>query len=538
MSHKNKSTYKQLFSTSLLKLVSIISLSMFLFSCATHQQKAPGNSYRVNIGDTHLSKLISSSVNKRSSELGGFRLLHNGMEALASIIYLTNTAQASIDLQYWSLHQDKTGQLVIHHLLKAADRGIRVRLLLDDFVARGGNSNLFTLAKHPNIDVKLYNPISRRKWLRGLSMLTRFKRVNRRMHNKAFIVDNSVAIVGGRNIGDAYYIAKQNYLYRDLDVMTIGSSARKVSDSFDAYWNAKWAVRIEKLNKRLFLPIGYKNKRKQLANKARLFMSGEYWKALSKINVSRAFLNPDQYFVWARYKVLFDPPNKIKGIKKSNRRFLEHIMATHMANATDNVKLITPYFIPQRFGLKWIKQLSKKGVSVSVLTNSFAANDFSLSHGGYQRYRKRLLKNGVKLYEFKRSALKKERAGIYWFKNKPVARLHAKSIIIDNRYIYVGSVNLTPRSRYLNTETSILIDSTQLAKQMDKTFTELAKQKNSYQLSLKKVVSIDDEGEQQEGYDISWKSNGKHNTNHEPEVSVFKHLTISILSLFPIEDLM
>jgi len=518
----------------------IIACSLALTGCSSQFKKPTKLSYATTqVTETSLAKLIERSHSASNSNKGGFHLLHDGMDALAAIIYLTNKAEKSLDLQYWSLHQDNTGKAVIYHLLKAADRGVKVRLLLDDFVARGGNANLATLAQHPNIDVKLYNPISQRKWLRTIALLSSFQRANRRMHNKVFVADNSIAIVGGRNIGDAYYSAKPSYLYRDLGVLAIGSVVKTVSKSFDDYWNAKWAVNIKKLNRRLFLRITYKDTRKELKSHYLKLKHTKYWRALEKLNIANKIKNSNRYFTWANYQVLYDPPNKIRGIKKSNEKFLEHIMTKHMAKAKTNVNIITPYFVPQRFGLKWTKQLKKKGVRVSVLTNSFAANDFSLSHGGYQRYRLNLLKNGVSLYEFKRNSLKKKRSKITWFEKKPVSRLHAKSIIIDNRYLYVGSVNLTPRSRYLNTEISIMIDSEKLSTEMNQTFRRLSSKENAYALSYRKTNSIDEVDDGNEEYEITWKTNDRtKNSNQEPEVSLLKHLSITLISLLPIEGLL
>jgi len=543
-----KMHYRQ-FIISAVKIQLILMVSFSLFACAnkfdeTRSQSEKQYSHAIthansNKANTTLSKIVNTNKDQTDNSKGGFFLLHEGMDALAAIIYLTKTAEHSLELQYWSLHQDKTGKAVMYHLLKAADRGVRIRILLDDFIARGGNATLNTLASHPNIELKLYNPISKRKWLRTFSLIMRFNRSNRRMHNKVFIADKSVAIVGGRNIGDAYYAAKASYMYRDLGVIAIGPVVKDVSISFDEYWNAKWAVPLSQLNRRLFLGIHYKDKRQQLTDDFLKFQSSSYWHALSKNTISKKIKNSKQYFTWAHYKVIYDPPNKVKGIKKKNKKFLEYQMTRHMAQATDNVKIITPYFVPQRFGLRWTKMLNKKGVKVTILTNSFAANDFSIAHGGYQRYRIKLLKNGVNLYEFRPSAIKQERNKITWFTKKPVARLHAKSIVIDDRYVYIGSVNLTPRSRYLNTEISIRIDSTTIAQQLNQSIAALTSEENSYHLTLRQKNDHNEMDFHTENYELTWNANkSNRNSESDPEVSLLKHFTISFLSLLPIEDLL
>ncbi len=520
----------------LLKAVIILSILVTLTACTGNRKQISSSQYAMtDVNATYLAKLVKPAIQMNSVQQGGFLLLNNGMDALASILYLTKTAEKSLDLQYWSFHQDKTGRLVMYYLLKAADRGVKVRLLLDDFFAAGGNANFNTLAKHPNIEVKLYNPISRRKWLRSVSMLVNFKRINRRMHNKVFIADNTVAIVGGRNVGDAYYMAKKRYFYRDLDLLTIGSVVRQVSLSFDAYWNAKWAVDIKRVNKRLLFKISYQDKRKQLAKHYRVMKNLEYWRQLRKSNIDKKLRNAKKSFVWARYKVLYDPPSKVRGFRRGNKAYIEYAMTQHMKQAQTNVKIITPYFVPQGSGMRWIKNLRKKGVEISVLTNSFAANDFSLSHGGYQRYRVKLLETGVKLFEFKRSGLKQIRRNITWFKKKPASYLHAKSIIIDDRYVYVGSVNYTPRSSYLNTEISIMIDSKKIAAEVTNTFKTLTNSSNSYQLALRKTEVNVDYNDNEEAYEVVW---GVDEKTTDPGVGWFKHLSISLLSLLPIEGLL
>ena len=522
------------------RLIALLALLLGLSACSGNiRQARPYQEATTDVNHTRLAKILAPTVQAQPRNQGGFMLIQNGMDALRAIIYLSNTAEKSLDLQYWSFHQDKTGKLVLYHLLKAADRGVKVRLLLDDFFASGGNANFNTLAKHPNIEVRLYNPVSRRKWLRSLSMLLNFNKANRRMHNKVFIADNKVAIVGGRNIGDAYYMAKRRFFYRDLDLMMIGSVVQQVSSSFDAYWNAKWAVNIRKVNKRLLLPIAYADTRSRLTQHYKTIRSSRYWQVLQRGDIAKKLSQARQYFVWARYKVLYDPPSKVRSLRKRNKNYIEYAMTRHMMQANSSIRILTPYFIPQRSGMRWIKKMRKKGINVAVLTNSFAANDFSLSHGGYQRYRIALLKAGVQLYEFRRGGVRTTKRNITWFKKKPLSYLHAKSIIIDDRYIYVGSVNYTPRSSYLNTEISIMVDSTILASQLRQTFAKLTTRQNSYSLRLKKVKSWPDdeagEGEEQTQYQIVWNASKR---TVDPGVGLLKHLSISLISLLPIENML
>lgn len=494
---------------------------------------------------THFGHLLQAISKHQSDQTGGFRLIHNGMEAHAIIQYMISKAEKSLDLQYWSFHQDNTGKVVMRQLLKAADRGVKIRLLLDDFIAQGGNANLSTLNNHPNIKVRLYNPISESRWLRVLAALVKFKQANRRMHNKVLLADNAIAIVGGRNIGDAYYYVKKSYFYKDLDVLTIGPPVKKLSTSFDLYWNAKWSTPLHRTTKLLLLSIEYRSTRKSLDKHYQDFVKTLYWRQLGLIKPENWFKPAAKQFIWAPYQVLYDPPNKVIGIKKSNKNFLEYKMTKQMIKAKQNVKIITPYFVPQRFGLRWIKKLHKKKVPLYLLTNSFAANDSSISHGGYQRYRSKLLKFGVNLYEFKAESLNSNKKAMIWFQKKPASRLHAKSIIIDNKYVYIGSVNLTPRSRYLNTELCVKIESKEFALQVSQLFDYLARDTNSYKVILaqKKYAEFkpDDTGIDDMESEIHWLGElrgKKTKSESDPNVTILKHLIISFLSLLPIEDLL
>ncbi len=521
-------------------LVLLVSLGLlFLSACSSSFSKQKTFSYTLkDTTGTYLDRKLRYAQTRHAEGQAGFYLLDNGMEAFAAINFLIDKAEKSLDLQYWSLHTDKTGKAVAWKLIQAADRGVRVRVLLDDFIAGGGNQVLAALAAHRNIEVRLFNPISKKKLTRGLAFFTSFRRINRRMHNKVFIADNRVAILGGRNIGDAYYMAKASYMYKDLDVMSVGPVVGRIAASFDLYWNAKWANRLKP--RRYSYTEGPAETVKTLQADYRKLRRSLFWKQLGRFHVETIFDAPAKKFIWAEYQVFYDPPQKVKGIKKKNKKFLEWLMIQQMSKARSNVKIITPYFVPQRFGMRWIKKLTKKKVKVSVITNSFAANDVSVSHGGYQRYRRKLLKYGIDLHEFKPDAIKEERALVTWRKKKPVSRLHAKAIVIDDKYVYIGSVNLTPRSRYMNTEITVMLKSEKLAGRVAGLFDQLTSLKNSYHVLLEDQGRFADYSEQP-GTGLVWISlhNGKKvRFTQEPRVSLLKHLTVTFLNLLPIEDML
>ncbi len=513
---------------------------LFVSGCSSSFSKYKSVSYALqDTRGTYLDRRLETVSRSASRDgRGGFYLLDNGIETFAMLNFLIDKAEKSLDLQYWSLHTDKTGRAIAWKLIRAADRGVRVRVLLDDFIAGGGNPMLAALAAHPNIEVRLFNPVSKKKLTRGLAFFTSFRRINRRMHNKVFIADNRVAILGGRNIGDAYYMAKASYMYKDLDVMSVGPVVGEISRSFDVYWNAKWANKLK--SRRYRYNEGPKETSKILKMDYYKLTQSPFWKQLRRFDVKAVFDDPAARFIWADYQVFYDPPEKVKGIKKKNRKFLEWKMIQQMSRAHSDVKIITPYFVPQRFGMRWIKKLTRSRVKVSVITNSFAANDVSVSHGGYQRYRRKLLKYGIDLYEFKPDAIKEERALVNWRDKKPVSRLHAKAIVIDDQYVYIGSVNLTPRSRYMNTEITIMLKSKELAGRVAGMFRRLTSLENSYHVVLEEHGRFADTSEEP-GTGLVWISlqNGrKVRLTQEPRVSLLKHLTVTFLNLLPIEDML
>ncbi len=515
-----------------LTLTACIGMSPKKVSVPEYALQVPVNSY--------LSRQFEQSI-KKNPGLSGFHLLDNGQDTLSLVSYLIDHSERTLDLQYFIFHNDKTGKLVAYKLLKAADRGVKIRILLDDMFAISQEDFLDALNAHPNISVKLYNRLSKKKWLRAVNFLTDFARVNRRMHNKAFIVDNQLAIVGGRNIGDAYYTAKIKYLFSDLDVVSVGPIVPEISQSFDEYWNAKWAAKLPTYDSKYLKEI-MADIMIDIKENYKTVMGSVYGRSLRKLRVGHDLVSGKTPLIWASYNVLYDPPSKVGGLKKKNINFVESRIIEYTRYAQDEVSVVSPYFIPSRFGMGWIKKLRRNSIKISLVTNSFASNDTPVAHGGYKRYRKRLLKRGVSLFEFKPDAFSIERSdNAVWYKKElPRSSLHSKALLIDDKYVFIGSVNLSPRSRYMNTEIVIVIYGPQMAKKIKNLFNIYKDPKNSYQVVLRKRKSDDFDLETPEN-EIVWLTQEKGKSveyYQEPDVWLLKKLGISILSFLPIEGLL
>lgn len=523
--------------------LAVMFLSSFLSSCGKHYiYKLKSHSYSYPSDITADSKIGISVKHLAASkkQWSGYYLLADGMQALSSIMQLSDNAKYSIDLQYYLYHADMTGQLLADALLRAANRGVRVRILLDDMFSRLSTPLMVALNAHKNIEVRFFHTVSLSKWLKPIVLFTDFRRINKRMHNKAFIVDNQVALIGGRNIGDAYFMAKKQFLFTDVDVLTIGPVVSQASHSFDLYWNSDWAIPLEifyEKSKRVEYRVNLAKTRQEL-NKHRIKLyKTAYGQTLAQSTIGYDLINKNLPFLWAKSQLIADPPDKIISLKRKDPRFIQSKMLPYLQQAKQSVLLISPYFIPQKKGLKWIKKLRKRGVEVSILTNSFASNDVAITHSGYQRYRLKLLKMGVNIYEFKPSAFRKKRLMAAWFSKIPRASLHAKTVVVDGKYVMVGSANLSPRSRYLNTEVMILIESRAFAKRTIALFNLLSNPKNSF-----RVMLLDKKIRFQNNSNLIWhtyNSNiGKYvQYSREPGTWILPHLGITVLSLLPLEEL-
>jgi len=425
------------------------------------------------LGRNFAAYLVNSPVQS------GFRWLVSGEEAFIVRAATAEAAQKTLDLQYFIVANDATATLLLYRALQAAERNVRVRILVDD-VGTSDNYNLLsTLDAHPNIKVRTYNPfISQGLWgvFRIPEYLGNSSRLNRRMHNKLWIADNAVAVVGGRNLGDAYFAFNRSNNFADLDIFMAGPLVRDVSHSFDAYWNNATAVPIKAVSSVPSESDQLAVIQEQLKSRAETFRDTHYAKALRETDFRRLLRSGQLALLTAPAAVLQDSPEK-KLTQGKDQPVIFAIRSAVLA-ARREALLISPYFVPSERGVAGLCSLAKKGVRVRILTNSLASTDVPVVHAGYARYRPRLLACGVELHELRpgvKSARKRLSLG---------TTLHAKVVIVDRSTLIVGSMNLDPRSRMLNTEVAVRIENPVMGEELSALFDEAVSPDQSYRVEL------------------------------------------------------
>ncbi|CAG0906933.1 unnamed protein product, partial [Cyprideis torosa] len=374
-----------------------------------------------------------------------------------------------IDVQYYLWHQDETGRLLAHRLLAAADRGVRVRILVDDMAVDGGDASALALDAHPSIEVRIFNPFDRRS-PRTLQYVTRFGVVTRRMHNKSFTVDNRATILGGRNIGDEYFDTDPSVNFQDLDVLGIGQIAPAVSAAFDAYWNHELAWPVSALVEKLPTAEAVAQARAALNDYIDGNLKSPYLQRLNKQTLLHRFRDGSVRFTWADWQLLVDDPDKLRFSRSRKDLRLSEQLMPHLDAIEHRLLIVSPYFVPGVYGSNWLISLAKRGVRVRVLTNAQSSTDVGIVHAGYQRYRKRLLRGGVELYEVNRRLSKEQRAARRHIGDSSKSSLHAKVFVLDGEAVFIGSLNLDPRSVVENSEIGVLVQSPELARQIERWF--------------------------------------------------------------------
>ncbi len=415
--------------------------------------------------DTRLGRAVLPLCTAHEG-LCGLVALDDSMDAFVARHRLAEMAQSTLDVQYYIWDDDMSGRLLFLALLAAADRGVQVRILLDDNNTSGMDDALRQLEAHPNIDVRLFNPFSFRT-LRALGYLTDFARLNRRMHNKSFTADGVITIVGGRNIGDAYFGAGEEPLFTDLDVMAIGPVVTDVSQDFERYWHSACVSPLHQV-----LEIEAEDIAGQIRMPDAWYQDPtavRYLDTLKRTQFASQLEQGELPLIWAKTRLVSDDPKKGQG-KAHLRTLLPQRLLNVMGKPERQIDIISSYFVPGRAGVAQLLQLARKGVKVAILTNSLAANDVSVVHAGYARWRKKLLRHGIELHE-----LKPTREGHHPLHDRGLtgnsgSSLHAKTFSIDGEKVFIGSFNFDPRSAMLNTEMGFVIDSETLARQIHHRF--------------------------------------------------------------------
>jgi len=475
---------------------------------------------------TPLGQSVASRLARHPGE-SGIDPLADARAAFAARIELAHAAKRTLDVQYYIWRDDLTGTLLLEALHEAADRGVRVRVLLDDNgVASSLDRTLAALDAHPNIEVRLFNPfVIRRPKLLGF--ITDFSRANRRMHNKSFTADSSATIVGGRNIGDEYFDATDGVVFADLDVLAVGPIASDVSNDFDRYWASASAYPVDRI-----LPAAKPDELDLLARRAQAIRRDPnavaYMNAIRDTPDVRQLLGGTLPFEWARAVMVSDDPAKGLGKAPKDAKILAQLKAI-LGDPSHELDLVSPYFVPGADGTAYFAGLAKSGVTVRVLTNSLEATDVKAVHAGYERRRPALLSAGVDLYETKRQPAargkREEATGPF---GSSGSSLHAKTFAVDGERVFVGSLNFDPRSANLNTELGFVIDSPALAKRIEAAFWKVAPQ-------LAYEVRLDD---RQHIYWIAHVGDSAIRYDTEPNTTWTTRATVWFFSILPIEWLL
>ncbi len=517
-----------------------------LTGCVSHRAASPAAFAQA------LSRPEETSLGARVAEmaerhpgLSGFHVLDANIEAFQARAQLADAAQKTLDVQSYIILGDTTGRLLAQRILAAADRGVRVRILADDINLVFRDSWITRLDAHTNIELRVFNPFlgTRTSWLLILRDLAEAGRLTRRMHNKLFVADNTVAITGGRNIGDEYYAARTDLNFEDLDVLAAGPVVRDLSRSFDDYWNSEWAYPVGEWKSESEKAADMLKARQAAAHPPATPTGRLFSDVLAHADLLERFFDGQLSLDWAQARVVYDRPAKISGgtDEDSGIRVVPKVWSL-VQEVREELIVISPYFVPGEEGMALFRQLRRRGVRVRILTNSLGSTDVALAQTGYERYRRALLHDGVEIYELRPSAMSRP-LDRRWFRRhatRPQSTLHAKSYVFDRKTVFVGSMNLDYRARYLNTELGLIIDSPAVAGRIAALFEESALPQHSYRLALEPfrvLPSPKHVGEPIQEWPV-WITEEKGRTvryEHEPHVSFGRSLKTEFLALLPLE---
>ncbi|MEH6569184.1 MAG: phospholipase D family protein [Halioglobus sp.] len=445
------------FVTSRLKAMMAAAVIVFLSACSTiaFDGEKTASHALTDTSDTAFGQVLLEWNTEHPDGLSGFYPLSNGMDALGARLRLINGAERTIDAQYFLMKDDDAGEVFAGSLLAAADRGVRVRFLLDDVFTTVQDDILALLNQHPNIEIRLYNPVSR-KGIYYLNYAGDFRRANRRMHSKSITGDNAFTIVGGRNIADEYFQLRNDTEFIDYDVLALGPIAADVSEQFDDFWNSTLAVPMEVLQKE-FTEEDLAQERAEIDQELAAGHHSIYRKAINT-QYMQELLDGSGIVYAAPSVLLHDGSAKLENPIDISQMTLINELGGFIAKSDTSVFIITPYFIPTDSGVDFWQRMIDRGIEVTIVTNSLASTNHVPVHSGYSRYRKKMLAMGATIHEARADAVAVEGA------TPQSLTLHTKLMLIDERYLFVGSLNLDPRSIEINAEMGVLIDSSDMAK--------------------------------------------------------------------------
>lgn len=490
-----------------------------LGGCATlpRQIDKPYSQALQNPGSTRLGRIVAGG-DSGEADLSGIRLLSSGEEAFDSLIALADHAERTLDLQYYMITDDESSRILLQHVRLAADRGVRVRILVDDLNTVGEDRRFMRLGEQPNIAVRIFNPFPGGRfalWSRFLFSAYDIPRINHRMHNKLFVADNAIAITGGRNIGDEYFTRDKTNNFVDLDVVCAGPIVPQLSRSFDYFWNSRYSYPIGYLTDPVTMEARAPPAKANIHDDPADFLAREL--DAGKLKLS-----------WVPATVLADRPVKIASETSSaEEQTIADDIEDLMRSARHEIIIISPYFVPGDEGVALIRDLTERGVHFRILTNSLATTDAPLVDVGYARYRAPLLKLGVDLREL-RPKLGAARPRFHPFRFS-IASLHAKALVIDQKTVFIGSLNMDARSAHTNTELGIVIESTAIARQVTGLLNDISSY-GSYKLAL-----VDHSNR------VEWLSSGPGAERiwyHDPDTTLLQRLAVKLLVPFAPEELL
>jgi putative cardiolipin synthase len=445
--------------------------------------------------ETRLGAQFADAARKHEGN-SGYRIITVGVDAFLTRAQMIDAAERTLDLQYFIFHGDETGRLLTDALLRAADRGVRVRALIDDGATVAGDEQIFALDGHPNIEIRVFNPFAYRghhELMRDVEFVLHASRLDYRMHNKLLVADNAVALIGGRNIGNQYFQMDPDSQFADDDVFAAGPIASQLSATFDEYWNSALAIPAEALEhgKRTAAALADRRERARERPEQQLqpLKTGgiDYVQRIATGEPYSGMISGRLPLVWAHAQVICDSPDK-KDVERGAvaGRLMSRSIADTAGSVQSELLMVTPYFVPANDELRLLKELRRRQVHVRILTNSLESNPDPLAQSGYQKYRVSLLEDGVELYEV-RSLLGNTKGSGQTTKLSRYGNyaLHAKLFAFDRQKIFVGSMNYDQRSKRLNTEVGLIIDSPGLAQQIAARFEAMAQPENSYLLALR-----------------------------------------------------
>jgi len=505
-----------------LLLLSLISTLLLLSSCATlpeYVPQTPTSAWQTP-ENTTAGRIFADDITAHPNKSGAL-LLPGGMEALLVRNAMAGIAERTLDIQYYIWKGDTVGLLLLQRLVEAADRGVRVRVLLDDQTVKAKDLSLASFSRHPNMEIRLFNPLAGRK--KGpVTFLADFSRVNHRMHNKLFVMDNTIAVIGGRNIADRYFGVSSKANARDLDVAVVGPVVQELSGTFDMFWNSRWAFPVETLAKEIPGSGEMEDLKIQLSEEVTAGIKTLPWSV--DIDTSAMYSRLEELrlaFIWAPMEVLYDTPDKVQS---SEARIVDATRGL-MDGMKRELLMEVAYFVPGKEGVAGAKELTERGVRVRVLTNSLASNNVSAAHAGYAKYRVPMLEAGAEMYEYRPTAAERKD----W---SPAAasvptQMHTKTFVIDRESVFIGTFNLDPRSKVLNTEIGVLIRHPGFAELTAAYIERGMEPGNAYRVFL-----------DEESGEARWIRKDGEKTriySYDPQASFWKSLGVVFIRLFPIE---